>query len=79
MVAPKMAEEIILGLVWLANWGPRIYWEKASKWMVMKRRSPNLPKREKENPKPGREARKSLKHSKAASEQGKDQQPVLRE
>lgn len=31
MFAPNMAEEVILGLPWLAKWSPKIHWEKPTK------------------------------------------------
>lgn len=41
MVTLKMAEERILGLTWLAKWGPWIYWEKASKRVIMRKEKLN--------------------------------------
>lgn len=35
MVTPRMAEDMILGLSWLAKWDHRIYWEQATRRMII--------------------------------------------
>lgn len=51
MVTPKMAEDMILGLAWLAKWGLQIYWAKTSKQVVMRKQNPSPPAKGREKPK----------------------------